>query len=153
MVLSHSNLQRTNLELADKLLHRSWESYGKWFFMTEWGTEWWHKLDKSSERSEKTLMVIVCVYWTEQKSLPLTSSILALILSVLPVLFSFLSLSLIFWKKTKYWVLSIFILNFIPLSAYTHSRASHHTHGNCLFLRGSFGTQMAMVPVPDREDY
>lgn len=51
-----------------------------------------------SERSQKTFMVIVCVHWTEEY-LPLMILTLPFIPSFFPVLPSFLSLSLTFWKR------------------------------------------------------
>lgn len=53
----------------------------------------------------------------------------------------------------QHWILSIFILNFAPLSADTHIRTFNCTLGNCLSLRESFGTQMAMDPVPKQQEY
>lgn len=72
---------------------------------------------------------------------------------LLPPSNSFFSFPCLLDSLHQHWILFIFVLNFISLSADTHTREFHCTHGNCLSLRESFGTQMATEPVPKQRAY
>lgn len=148
VLLSPFNLQNTNLDLADEplillghlkavtnnsLQHPETQHY-----------------DASQRGGPRDLGEIVCTDQDrEWSALSLTLALDVL----LPSSTSFFSFPCLLDSLHQYWILSIFVLNFIPFFADRHTRTFHCTHGNCLSLRESFGTQMATEPVPKQQEY